>query len=289
MSIISDEEEIALDPVMHVTSEVSPLPKVSTLEEGYDEPLTKQLFGSELEGVVTPAWNELVTQKWRSLTRNGLSAEQREPLFKKYSLSENVAFLKAPELNQECKVALKSSSVVKRDEYNKKNQDQVGIALCALGEAISDFLEPATQNFLSPEALSAVTKVNEGAKILADLFYRLSLARRAQITPTLNLLAKDVAEAIPVDDFLFGSSFGEQMKKTASLQKSSKDFIKTPLTISRRVQQPIKPPAQTVPARSGNARAPVRHQSRSATSGRTGATSSNRRSTYRSRSHSRRR
>ena len=62
MSIISDEEEIALDPVMHVTSEVSPLPKVSILEESYDEPLTKQLFGSELEGVVTPAWNELVTQ-----------------------------------------------------------------------------------------------------------------------------------------------------------------------------------------------------------------------------------
>ena len=68
------------NPVMHMTSEVSPLPKVSTLEEDYDEPLTKQLFSSELEGVVTPAWNELVTQKWRSLTRNSLLAEQREHL-----------------------------------------------------------------------------------------------------------------------------------------------------------------------------------------------------------------
>lgn len=140
-------------------------------------------------------------------------------------------------LNQECKLALKSNSMVKRDEYAVINQNQVGIALCALGEAISDLLRLTTQDSLSPEAQLAIAKVNEGAKILADLFYRLSLTRRAQITPALNLTAKNTAESIPVDDLLFGSAFADQMKKVAAIEKSSKNFIKTPLTMSRRVQQ----------------------------------------------------
>jgi len=240
-----------------------------------------------MEGDEALPWNDLVTQKWQCLTRKGLPTDQRESLLSKFSPPEAAGFLKAPKLNQECKVALKSNSMVKRDEYSSKCQDQVGIALCALGEAISDFLRPDVQNSLSSEARAAVAKINEGAKILADLFYRLSLNRRAQITPALNLTAKHTAEAIPVDDFLFGVSFGDQMKKAASMEKSSKDIIKAPLVISRKVQQPVKQPIQVFPARSGNGNAPVR-QSRPTTR-RTGAQNSYRRPSYRARSHSRRR
>ncbi|KYM95320.1 hypothetical protein ALC62_14034 [Cyphomyrmex costatus] len=160
------------------------------------------------------------------------------------------------------------------------------MTLNALGEAISDLLRPAVQDSLSPETQLAITKVNEGAKILADLFYRLSITRRAQITPALKLTAKNMADSIPVDDLLFGSDFADQMKKVAAMEKSSKDIIKMPLTISRRVQQPIKRPVQITSNKSGNARAPVRN-SRSATR-RTGAMSNHRRS-YRHRSGSRRR
>lgn len=91
---------------------------------------------------------------------------------------------------------------------------------CALGEAISDFLKLTVQSSLGPETRLAITKVSEGAKILADLFYRLSLTRRAQITPVLNLVAKNTADTIPMDDFLFGTSFGEEMKKANSVEKS---------------------------------------------------------------------
>ncbi|XP_039307541.1 uncharacterized protein LOC120358215 [Solenopsis invicta] len=190
-------------------------------------------------------------------------------------------------LNQECKVVLKNNSIVKRDNYNNMNQNQVGAALCALGEAISNFLRPDTQRSLCPKARLAVAKVNERAQILADLHYRLSLARRAQIAPTLNLTAKATIDTIPVDDFLFGASFGEEIRKVASVEKSSRDIIKAPLTVSKRVQQPLKQPAQVASARPGNSRAPVR-SSRSAWR-RTGVTSDRRRSTYRSRSHLRRR
>ncbi|XP_039313793.1 uncharacterized protein LOC120359642 [Solenopsis invicta] len=259
----------------------------TNVEEEAAEPLTKELFGSDLVQEELAPWNELVTHRWRDLARKGLPAEQRDPLLKKYAPGEAVAFLKAPMLNQECKVALKNNSIVKRDNYNNMNQNQVGAALCALGEAISDFLRPDTQRSLCPEARLAVAKVNEGAQILADLHYRLSLARRAQIAPTLNLTAKATIDTIPVDDFLFGASFGEEIKKVASMEKSSRDIIKAPLTISKRVQQPLKQPAQVASARPGNSRAPVR-SSRSVWR-RTGVTSDRRRSTYRSRSHSRRR
>ncbi|XP_011164155.3 uncharacterized protein LOC105198980 [Solenopsis invicta] len=209
-------------------------------------PLTKQLFGSDLEGEQAPPWNEIVTQRWRDLTRNDLSPDQRELLLQKYSPVETLAFLKAPTLNQECKVALKNSSLIKRDQYNAKNHEQVGIALCALGEAISDFLRPGIEESLSPEACLAVSKVNEEE-------HRSYWLQNA----------KNTAEVIPVDDLLFGSDFGEQMKKVAAMEKSSKEIIKTPLSISRRIQQPVKQPLQMSASRSGNNRAPVRN-SRSA-------------------------
>jgi len=116
-------------------------------------------------------------------------------------------------LNLKCRVALKNNSIVKTNEYNYKNHDQMGRALYALGEAISDLLGSAAQNSLDPEIRPTIAKVNDGARILADFFYRCSLARRAQITPALNLIARNTANTSPPDDLLFRSSFGEEMKK----------------------------------------------------------------------------
>jgi len=274
--------DLSPDPPRGVSFEEpsAPVPLVT------EDSLSKQLFGSDLEDDHSSPWDELVTQKWRDLSRKGLAVDQRNLLLQKYAPPEAVAFLKSPTLNQECSVALKGNSILKRDDYARKNQDQVGTALCALGEAISSFLKPEVQATLGPEARSAVSIVNDGAKILADLFFRLSLSRRALITPALNLLAKNTVDAIPVDEFLFGSSFGESLKKATSMEKASKDIIKTPLTISRKIQQPMKQLPRAVHVKAGNARAPAKH-SHSATR-RAGASSNYRRSSFRSRSRSRR-
>ncbi|XP_011691413.1 PREDICTED: uncharacterized protein LOC105452203 isoform X2 [Wasmannia auropunctata] len=283
------------DPVgsEDATSPTSPpvmltdLPVTSAIEENSADALTQELFGSDLEGIEARPWHDLVVSKWQHLTRNGLEAERRDSLLKKYSLSEAVAFLKAPKLNPECRSALKSNSIVKRDDFNARDQDQVGFALCAFGEAISDFLSPDIQHLLAPEARSAVAKVNDGALILADLFYRLSLSRRAQIKPALNQLAKNTADALPADVLLFGSSFGDEMKKATTMERSSKDIIRTPLIVPKKLQQPFKQSSQTTLPRSGNSRAPV-SKLRQVTA-RTGASSSGHRSFHRPRSRSRRR
>lgn len=146
----------------------------------------------------------------------------------------------------ECKSGLKNNSIIKRDEYNCRDHDQ-GIALSG---AISEFLRLDIQRLLDSKARSAIAKINNGTKILVDLFHRLSLSRRAQIKSALNLVAKNTAEAIPADNMLLGTSFREEVKKVAATEKSSRDIVKTSLIISGRVQQLIKQPRQV--AKSGN-------------------------------------
>ncbi|EZA47561.1 hypothetical protein X777_15677, partial [Ooceraea biroi] len=233
-------------------------------------------------------WNELIAEQWRNFAQKGLPPEQRDPLLRKYSPPEALAFLKAPKFNQELKSGLKSNSVSKRDEYNSKDQDQAGIALCALDETLSDLLKPAIQRALAPEARSAVLKINEEAKILADLFYHLFLSRRAQIVPTLNILAKNTAENIPPDECLFGTSFEKELKKATTMAKSAKDLVKASLLVSRKVQQPIKPQLHVIPstASTENSRAPA--TTKTSATWRLGAPSSSRRAPYRARSRSRR-
>lgn len=112
------------------------------------------------------------------------------------------------------------------------------------------------QHSLNPEDHLAITKVNDEAKLITDLFYRLSLSRRALIKPAFNTLVKKTADAIPADDFLFGSSFGEEIKKAATMEKSCRDMVNTSLAISKKVQQPIRPPTQPVLSRLEDSRAP---------------------------------
>lgn len=86
------------------------------------------------------SWDELVTQKWRDLVHKGLTAEQHNPLLKKYTPPEAIVFLNAPVLNPECKVVLKSNSMLKRDDHVFNNQDQAGRTL-ALGEGSQTFFD----------------------------------------------------------------------------------------------------------------------------------------------------
>lgn len=266
----------------------SDVPTSGELDGISADTLSRELFGPVSDSADVRPWNDLVTQNWQDLTLKGLPADQRDTLLKKYSPSDELAFLRAPKLNPECKSALKNNVVAKKDEYNRINQDQLGTALFAFGEAFSDLLKPEIQGTLTPEVRRAVTTFSEGTKILADLFYRLSIARRSSIRSTFNFLARSTADATSAGEFLFGSSFGEEIKKATSMEKASKDIMNTTLTIPRRVQQPIKAPARPTSSRSENFRAPV-SRSRSAPTKRTGASSSSRRSSYHQRSHSRRR
>ena len=201
-----DDPDMAKMPVLPN----NPSPSILALDEDAAQVLTKELFGPNLETADVSPWNDHVSQLWQNLSRKGLHPDQRGSLLKKYFPSEAESFLKTPANN----------SIVKKDDFSTKNQSQVGVALCALGEAMSDFLRPNLQHSLDPAVRLVIAKFNDGAKIFAVLFYRLTLNRRAQIIPALNLLAKHTADTISADNFLFGSSFREETKKATSKGKS---------------------------------------------------------------------
>ncbi|XP_071573122.1 uncharacterized protein [Temnothorax nylanderi] len=167
---------------------------------------------------------------------------------KKHSSSEELAFIKAPKLNPECKSALKNRAIGKRDEYCCINQDQVGFALLAFGEALSDLLRRETQRSLIVEVCAAVGKLNNGVKNIADLYYRRPLSRRAHIKPDFNTLAKTTTDTVSADNLLISNSFSKQIKNSLE-GKSSKDIVNASLTLSKETQQRIKYPRAAVASR----------------------------------------
>jgi len=200
----------------------------------------RELFGPDLAEADAVPWNELISQKWLEIARKGLPSERQDQLLKRYEPSETLSFLRSPRLNSEIRSALKSNAIIKRDEFCARDQNQAGIVLCAFGEALSDLLKPQVQQSLDAEARLAITKASDSAKLLADLFYRLSVSRKTQILPALNIVAKNVAETTLADHLLFGTSFGEEFKKAAAMEKSARDIARSAPTIARKVQQPIK-------------------------------------------------
>ncbi|XP_070531091.1 uncharacterized protein [Cardiocondyla obscurior] len=267
--------------------------EIAEVSDVQPDSLAKELFGSDAESAASMPWNELVAQKWLALARKGLSEEQRKglseeqrkALLKKYLPPDTSDFLRAPKLNPECEAALKSNPVVKRDAYTCKIQDQADIALYSLGEALSDMLRPEVQISLSPEARSALSKFRDAGKIMADLFFRILLHRRAQFTSVLNLVAKSTADSLPADNFLFGSTFGEEIKKASSMQKCFKDIVRAVPPLPRKPLQPLQS-FQTSSAKPGNTRAPPRPLR--ITPRKTGAQNVHHKTTHRSRSRSRR-
>ncbi|KYN17776.1 hypothetical protein ALC57_09929, partial [Trachymyrmex cornetzi] len=61
-----------------------------------------------------------VTAKGRDLSQKGLSVEQREELLKKYTPSEEVAFLRSSIDRIELKSVFKKITLIKRDAFNSR-------------------------------------------------------------------------------------------------------------------------------------------------------------------------
>ncbi|XP_070517424.1 uncharacterized protein [Cardiocondyla obscurior] len=73
-----------------------------------------------------------------------------------------------------------------------------------------------------------MSKIVEGFKLLADLQYHLSRARRAFIVPSLNFLGKTVSDAAPIDDRLFGNNFAEDVNSAQSVERVAKKMARKP-------------------------------------------------------------
>ncbi|XP_011858590.1 PREDICTED: uncharacterized protein LOC105556128, partial [Vollenhovia emeryi] len=196
----------------------------------------------------------------RSTVQTGLPENLRRELLQKYEVRGDLAALGPPKINKLLLPALKSSSsTMKRDEYQAERQAQLAAALNAIGCGTSTLLKPEVLDCLPEEGKLAIRQISEGIRLNADLQYRLSIARRAFIKPTLTLLGKSTADSAPVDEWLFGSSFADEIKDAQACEKVARGLVKTtPVAPKATSQQPKRFQPQAAPTTSGNAKAPTR-------------------------------
>lgn len=228
--------------------------------------------------------------------QNGLEEERRSNLLTQYQVKADVAFLGPPKLNPLLLPILKPHpSVLKRDEFKCKEQAQVGACLIAFGTAMTDLLQPHIVEALPESSKQTLQLLADGIHLLADHQYRLSMARRAFIVPSINLVGKYATDNAPVDEFLFGKDFAECIKNAKECEKIAKDISKQKSTQPKTVPQPARnQPArpqdgsQQQPRNSENSKPPAKQNNKQAhRSGRNFSKGRGRRSSSRSNYHRR--
>lgn len=201
--------------------------------------MANQLFGEVQAPTALSKWNSIVLNTIQTKSRSGLNEDTRTRLLSKYEAKEDLTALAPPKLNKELAAAL-TPSVIKRDEYQSLAQAQVGACLNAFGTGISLLLKPEIVQDLSGEVRSALTLFSEGIHLLADHHYRISLARRAFTKPSLNIIGKNAADAVPIDEFLFGQNFAETLKAAQICDKTGRKITKSAQQVEKKTLQPIR-------------------------------------------------
>ncbi|XP_077275490.1 uncharacterized protein LOC143904563 [Temnothorax americanus] len=221
-----------------------------------------ELFGPCTDPPVASTWDQTALAFARDTVHKGLPDALRSQLLTEHEVKGDLSILGPPKLNKLLLPTLKgSTSALKRDEAQATHQSQLAAALNAIGSGVSKFLSEEVDQMLSEEARKPLQPIAEGIQLLADLQYRLSLQRRAFIKPALNFLGKNTADSAPIDDWLFGSSFAEDIKEAKACEKVARELTYKPKpAISKAAaHQPARAqPQPKLPSTSGNSKGPTR-------------------------------
>lgn len=140
----------------------------------------------------------------------------------------------------------------------------MGACLNALGSGFSDLLRYYQVQQPDATVKAALTNLAEGIHLLANHQYRLSLARQAFIKPCLTFIGKSAADYSSVDDWLFGTTFAENLKSVRACEKTGRDLSRpyTAHSITTPPNQPAQPNKPN-PIRKGNLRTPAQRMTSS--------------------------
>lgn len=156
---------------------------------------------------------------------------------KKYPVPSNCDALSAPLINPEVKSVL-NKNALKKDIYNEARQTQLGAGITCLGSALTTLLNMDKSKPMTPDCNDLlIEKLGDAGRLLTDLFYDMSIMRRAYITPLLNFTAKSVSDNCSVDNFLFSKDFTEKYKTATAVEKDGKALAKPPSTSNRQSNQ----------------------------------------------------
>ncbi|XP_071575169.1 uncharacterized protein [Temnothorax nylanderi] len=203
--------------------------------------LADELFAVPTQPPVNSSWEPALFEFTRKAVREGIDEALRTQLLQKYEAKAELAALSPPKLNKILVPALKpTASAIKRNEYQMQEQRQVAACLRALGSGISELLKPDITSLLPERSRDALLQVADGIRLLADHQHNLSLARRAFIKPALSMMGKTIADSATIDEWLFGSSFTEELKDAQACEKAARDLKKAAPPAPKAVLQPAR-------------------------------------------------
>lgn len=171
--------------------------------------------GSDKQG---PELHEEITVRWDAYLTKGVNKEDRSKVFEKYPIPANCQALLPPTVNPEV-VGCMNDSSSKKDYFLKSLQHQLAHGLSAMGS----IMDAALKDNKQPDYLSSLA---DAALLFGNVHNAISVQRRQNILPLLNLDSQKVGQKAPIDTFLFGSDFGESLKSNQALRKTTVDIKK---------------------------------------------------------------
>lgn len=197
--------------------EPSTEPSISGLSshEGVQNILS--LLGGQKSGVTGPEINSDVAALLSGFLLTGLEKDSRTSLLDSYPCISNCSALQPPAINPEIKSCL-DTNALKQDNFLSKLQSQLAAGLSVLAVTFEKQYE-ITKSNSTDETRKDLEKSCDPLKIFTDFFHALSLHRRYSILLFLDTSVKKVLETCPIDEFLFGKVFQEQLKSANEAQK----------------------------------------------------------------------
>lgn len=199
--------------------------------------------------------HESLVSRWSSWLTDGLPKEIKDQVGDKYPRKGNL-LLEAPELNEEISATLNETGI-KRDQLFTIEQNLAGSALSALGQGITMILKDEVEPL---DRLELLEKLADAGKLMAQLHFQVSSARRAFISPMLTKSMKNLLQTTKPGSLLFGEKLTEKIKTAKSMEKIGKDIRASSLSSTSGNNKKTNKPA---PRRSLNWRGPYAKQGNS--------------------------
>ncbi|KAJ3648904.1 hypothetical protein Zmor_020673 [Zophobas morio] len=199
--------------------------------------------------------HESLVSRWASWLSDGLPKEIKVQVVDKYPRKGNIS-LEAPELNEEIADTLNETGV-RRDQLFNQEQNLAGSALSALGQGITMILKDEEEPL---DHLELLEKLADAGKLITQLHFQVSSARRAFISPILTKSMKNLLQTSKPGSLLFGEKLTEKIKTAKSMEKIGKEIKASPLPSTSGTSKKLSRPA---PRRTLNWRGPYARQGNS--------------------------
>lgn len=163
-----------------------------------------------------------------------MTKEAKEKLVKEYPIPENCPLLQAPKLNPEISAAVAECTQT-RDKRVEAVQQQLGQGISALNKGLELLLDDGK------DRLQAIKFLSDSCRLLCDLHYTETEARKKFVTPGLEKSFLNIIQDVDRDELLFGGKLLEKIKATKVIVKHGL-HIKKPAPTSKTRSTSFQPP-----------------------------------------------